>query len=160
MAQTVGILSVSRALNVNEWTIHRLVKKGMPKEARGQYNLAKCLLWYIRYQARRIKELDERAGPIERILGTRLKHLETKAQIAEHQLKQLQRTDLPAKDVQEAWEQIWAAITERLSSFPQRIAPLLEGKTEAEMEALMDDQVRADLTALAMTEVVEFDGGK
>jgi phage terminase Nu1 subunit (DNA packaging protein) len=40
---------VANALNLTETRIHQLVKEGLPKEGRGQFDPVKCMLWYIRY---------------------------------------------------------------------------------------------------------------
>jgi phage terminase Nu1 subunit (DNA packaging protein) len=45
----VNAEKVAQALNLTESRVHQLVKAGLPKEGRGQYDAVKCMLWYIRY---------------------------------------------------------------------------------------------------------------
>jgi hypothetical protein len=45
----VDVTRVAQALNLTESRVHQLVKEGLPRENRGQYDAVKCLLWYIRY---------------------------------------------------------------------------------------------------------------
>ena len=45
----VDVERVAQALNLDARRVQQLVKLGMPKEGRGQYDAVKCLLWYIRY---------------------------------------------------------------------------------------------------------------
>jgi phage terminase Nu1 subunit (DNA packaging protein) len=46
---TVNAEKVAQALNLTESRVHQLVKEGLPKEARGQFDPVKCMLFYIRY---------------------------------------------------------------------------------------------------------------
>src|SRR5882672_1069217 len=46
---TVNAEKIAQALNLTESRVHQLVREGLPKEARGQYDPVKCLLWYVRY---------------------------------------------------------------------------------------------------------------
>jgi phage terminase Nu1 subunit (DNA packaging protein) len=46
---TVEVQQLTRFLNLSERRICQLVKEGMPKEARGQYDPIKCAARYIRY---------------------------------------------------------------------------------------------------------------
>jgi hypothetical protein len=45
----VDVTRVAQALNLDERRIQQLVKEGLPREKRGQYDAVKCMLWYIRY---------------------------------------------------------------------------------------------------------------
>ena len=40
---------VAQALNLTRSRVAQLVKQGMPKEGRGQYDPVKYMLWYIRF---------------------------------------------------------------------------------------------------------------
>jgi hypothetical protein len=46
---TVEVQQLTRFLNLSERRIGQLVKEGMPKEGRGQYDPIKCAGWYVRY---------------------------------------------------------------------------------------------------------------
>ena len=46
---TIDVHKVSKFLNVTPRRVQQLVKEGMPREARGQYNPIKCGAWYVRY---------------------------------------------------------------------------------------------------------------
>src|SRR5882724_3573536 len=46
---TVNVTKLANALNLSEQRVQQLVHEGMPREARGQYDAVKCMLWYIRY---------------------------------------------------------------------------------------------------------------
>ena len=57
---TVDVTKVASALNLDERRIQQLVKEGMPRESRGQYDPVKCMLWYIRYLQ---QALEKKAVP-------------------------------------------------------------------------------------------------
>jgi phage terminase Nu1 subunit (DNA packaging protein) len=45
----VSVHKVSEAFGVSARTVQQLVLRGMPREAHGEYDLTKCMLWYARY---------------------------------------------------------------------------------------------------------------
>jgi hypothetical protein len=53
---TVNAEKIARVLNLTESRVHQLVKEGLPKEARGQYDPIKCMVWYVRYLQRVIEK--------------------------------------------------------------------------------------------------------
>ena len=46
---TVDVTKIAIALNLDERRVQQLVKEGLPRAARGQYDPVKCMLFYIRY---------------------------------------------------------------------------------------------------------------
>ena len=47
---TVSVDKVAQALRISERKVQRLViDYGMPRDERGKYNLAQCMIWYIRH---------------------------------------------------------------------------------------------------------------
>jgi len=49
MPQLVSYDDLARVMDVQPKSIADLVAKGMPHEARNQYDVGRCLAWYIRY---------------------------------------------------------------------------------------------------------------
>jgi phage terminase Nu1 subunit (DNA packaging protein) len=45
----VSVHKVSEAFGISARAVQKLVLKGMPREAHGEYDLTKCMLWYARY---------------------------------------------------------------------------------------------------------------
>src|SRR5580698_7192096 len=45
---TVNVNQLAKAMNVAPRTAQRFVTEGMPRVARGRYDLVQCVLWYIR----------------------------------------------------------------------------------------------------------------
>src|SRR2546429_660544 len=54
----VNVERVADALNVTPQRVQQLVKEGMPREKRGEYDPIKCMLWYIRYLQAQISRLS------------------------------------------------------------------------------------------------------
>src|ERR1700728_5003888 len=57
---TVNAEKIAQALHLTEQRVHQLVREGLPKEGRGQFDPVKCMLWYIRYLQ---KALEKKALP-------------------------------------------------------------------------------------------------
>jgi hypothetical protein len=53
---TVSAEKIARALNLTESRVHQLVKEGLPKEGRGQFDPVKCMAFYIRYLQNKIEQ--------------------------------------------------------------------------------------------------------
>lgn len=45
----VSVHKISEAFGISARKVQQLVLEGMPREVHGQYDLAKCMLWYARY---------------------------------------------------------------------------------------------------------------
>jgi phage terminase Nu1 subunit (DNA packaging protein) len=55
---TVNVERVADALNLTPRRVQQLVKEGLPREKRGEYDPIKCLLWYVRYLQAQISRLS------------------------------------------------------------------------------------------------------
>jgi phage terminase Nu1 subunit (DNA packaging protein) len=60
---TVNVERVADALNLTPRRVQQLVKEGMPREKRGEYDPIKCLLWYIRYLQAQVSRLSPNVAP-------------------------------------------------------------------------------------------------
>ncbi len=49
MPQLVSYEDLARVMDVAPKSVSDLVAKGMPHEARGQYDVGRCLAWYVRF---------------------------------------------------------------------------------------------------------------
>ena len=48
--EPVGVDKIAQVFRISERSVQRLVTiDGMPRDARGKYDLAKCMAWYIRH---------------------------------------------------------------------------------------------------------------
>src|SRR5712675_125628 len=50
MATLISVDKIAQAFKISERAVQRLViYDGMPRVSRGQYDLAQCMMWYIRH---------------------------------------------------------------------------------------------------------------
>jgi hypothetical protein len=54
----VDVERVANALNLTRQRVAQLVKEGLPREKRGEYDPIKCMLWYIRYLQAQVSRLS------------------------------------------------------------------------------------------------------
>lgn len=147
----VGVGKVAKALNVTVRRVNQLVNEGMPKAGHGRYDLAQCMLWYIRYLQ---KALERREGSPEDSVGATLRMERTlliKAQREREELELAARRGelISASVVKDKWTAIAATLKQRILAGPGRIAHLLEGENRITIKGRLDEQAREILTALA-----------
>jgi phage terminase Nu1 subunit (DNA packaging protein) len=125
--------------------ISMMVKEGMPKEERGEYNVARCVLWYVRYLKRKIKEAQR--SPREE--DARIRHMEARAQMAEAEAHRAAQELITVADVKIFLESHFGAMRSKLLAIPKRAAPLLVGRADlAEIESSLHDMVIESLEEL------------
>jgi phage terminase Nu1 subunit (DNA packaging protein) len=61
---TVEVSKVAAFLNLDERRVQQLVKEGMPRESRGQYDPVKCAHFYIRFSQLRSRPEDCELSPV------------------------------------------------------------------------------------------------
>jgi phage terminase Nu1 subunit (DNA packaging protein) len=147
----VSVDKVAKALNVTVRRVNQLVHEGMPREDRGKYDLAQCMLWYIRYLQ---KALERREVPTDDGVGASLRVerqrlIRTQADHAELDLAVARAELVPiATYEQNVSRQIMAA-RQHFLTLPARIAPQLEGENRNIIRTRLDLAVRGALTAMA-----------
>jgi phage terminase Nu1 subunit (DNA packaging protein) len=149
---TVDVAKVASALNLTEQRVQQLVKEGMPREQRGQYDPVKCMLWYIRYLQQAI---EKRTTPTldDGFVGERKERM--RLLIADADLKEIelseQRSQLVAiQDVDKAVADLARAVSARVMAVPPRLAPELVGETSRMMiQAKIERSFRETLAYLA-----------
>src|SRR4029077_16474733 len=96
---TVNAEKIARALNLTESRVHQLVKEGLPKEGRGQFDPVKCLHFYIRYLQSKIEKrsLPTLAGD-EGERSARIRLLRTQADLKEIDLAKLRSQYVSTSD--------------------------------------------------------------
>jgi len=132
---TVNAEKIARALNLTEQRVHQLVREGLPKEGRGQFDPIKCLMFYIRYLQR---ALEKKSAPTldggfvgEREERVRL--LRSQADLSEIELSK-QRSQLVAiQDVDRAWNDLVVTTRARVMAIAPRLAHELLGQTSRVM---------------------------
>lgn len=148
----VGIAQVANVLNVTERRVQQLVREGLPRQQKGKYDLADCMVWYIRYLQ---KALERRAVPTTEgeytgLGDARVRSIKADAELKELELARQRRELIAAPDVERRWMDIVAVMKARLLSIATRVAPFLVGETDrAKIQTKIDDAVKEALAELA-----------
>jgi len=134
--------------------VQYLVKLGMPREARGQYDLGRCVVWYIRYLQ---KELERRGGhptaeeETGSLLEERRRLIKAQADQAELDLSRSRGELIPITYHEECLSTLFMALKQRILTFG-RIAPQLEGENRTVIRAKLDEAAFGLLASLAAGE--------
>ena len=141
----IGADRVAQALNLTPRRVQQLVDEGMPRESKGQYDLGKCMYWYIRFlqDALQRRELpdDEKAE--------RLRLTKAKADRAELDLSVARGQLIPIEVFEERLSAMIMAARQQLLALPARIAPRLEGEDRSSIKSDLESELKHALTGLA-----------
>jgi phage terminase Nu1 subunit (DNA packaging protein) len=149
---TVDVTKVASALNLDERRIQQLVKEGMPREARGQYDPVKCMLWYIRYlqQALEKKAVPTLEGGFVGEREERVRLLRADADLREMELAKERGLLVALPDIEATLTDLVLTTKARIMAIPPRLAPELVGETSRVMiQAKLEKACKESLAYLA-----------
>jgi hypothetical protein len=115
--------------------VHQLVRVGLPKEGRGQFDPVKCMLFYIRYlqTALEKKSVPAREGGYLGEREERVRSLRADADLREIELA-IQCGQLVAiQDVEMEMTELVLTTKARIMAIPPRLAPELVNETSRVM---------------------------
>ena len=148
----VEIKQLMQALNVSEVHVGRLVKEGMPKEARGKYDLGKCMLWYIRYLQGALKR---RSGNVDETGRTesheRLRLLSAEAELKELELARERGDFIALPDLEKMLTDLVVTTKARILAVSQRVSAQLVGLDRPSIEAELNKELKTALSYLAQS---------
>lgn len=137
---------VAQALNLDPRRVQQLVKEGMPKEARGQYDPVKCMLWYIRYlqSALEKKSLPMADGKFAGEREERVRLLRADADLREMELAKERALVVAIDDVEKEMTNLVLVTKARVMAVAPRVSPELVGETsrlmiQAKLEKALKD---------------------
>jgi len=143
---------VARLLNLSEQRIHQLVKEGMPREARGQYDAVKCMLFYIRYlqAALERKSVPTAAGGYAGEREERVRLLRADADLREMELAKERGLHVAISDFEATLTELVLTTKARIMVIPPRLAAELVGERSRVMiQAKIEKACKESLTSLA-----------
>jgi phage terminase Nu1 subunit (DNA packaging protein) len=152
----VDVGKVASALNLDERRVQQLVKEGLPREARGQYDPVKCMLWYIRYLQKVIEKksipiTDDGAYVSEREQRVRL--LKADADLRELELAKERGQLVAITDVERDITDLVLVTKARVMAVAPRVAPELLGLTSRVMaHAIVEKALKEALLQLSKRE--------
>jgi phage terminase Nu1 subunit (DNA packaging protein) len=148
----VEVKQLMQALNVTEQWVGKLVKEGMPREARGKYDLGKCMLWYIRYLQGVVRKrsatlsLDDEGKTEAR---ERLRLLSAEAELKELELARERGDFIALPDLEKMMTDLVIATKARVLAVSTRVSGQLVGMDRLTIEAELDKELKAALSYLA-----------
>jgi phage terminase Nu1 subunit (DNA packaging protein) len=149
---TVDADKIASALNLTVQRVHQLVKVGLPKEGRGQFDPVKCMLFYIRYLQRALEKkfVPTLDGGYLGEREERVRLLRADADLREIELAKERSQLVAIPDVEKMVTDLVLTTKARIMAIPPRLAPELVGKTSRLMiQALLDQACKEALSYLA-----------
>ena len=149
---TVDVTKVASALNLKVRRVQQLVKVGMPREARGQYDAIKCMLWYVRYLQGVLEKRSASMpdGGCAGVREERVRLLRADADLKEMQLAKERARLVAVSDVESMLADLVLTTETRIMAIPSRLAPELVGETSRVMvQAKIEKALKEALTLLA-----------
>lgn len=150
---TVNVTRMAQALNLTERRVQQLVQEGMPREAAGQYDPIKCMMWYIRFLRRVLERKDEPTleGPDNRgEREARVRLIRADADLKEMELARQRSQFITTEDADKCTAELVRLTTARIMEIPSQVASELVGETSRVMiQAKLDKAYRVALADLA-----------
>lgn len=157
---TVNVGKIASALNLTEQRVQQLVKEGLPREARGQYDPIKCLMFYIRYLQRAIekKSMPTLDGGFVGERAERVRLLRADADLREMELASEQSQLISLFDYERTLADLVRMTTAHVMAIAPRVAGEIVGETSRVMvQAKIEKACKEALAQLARA---VNDGGK
>jgi phage terminase Nu1 subunit (DNA packaging protein) len=132
---TVSVEKVAGFLNLTPQRVQQLVKEGMPRESRGEYDAIKCAGWYIRYlqTALEKKAVPTLEGGFVGEREERIRLLRADADLKEMELARERSQLVAIPDVEKLLTDLVLTTKARILAIPPRLAPDLVGETQRTM---------------------------
>jgi phage terminase Nu1 subunit (DNA packaging protein) len=147
VTQLADVGTVARELNLTERRINQLVRDGLPRHSRGQYPLAECFRWYVRYlqtclERKAIVSPDGERG----YAAARLRREVAEAGIKEIELARERGHMVAVEDVEKAMSDLILSTKARVLGVSARAAGELAGLgSRAEAQTVLDRHLREAL---------------
>ena len=149
----VNVERVANALNLAPRRVQQLVKEGLPREKRGEYDPIKCMLWYIRYLQAQISRLspnvDVAGGEIDNERKERIGLLRADRELRGLELARERGEFMSLTNVEKVMTDLVVMTKARILAVPNRVAPQLVGEDRAVIEARVERTLKEALSALA-----------
>lgn len=149
--QLVNAHGLAGGMGLSVSRVHQLVGLGMPKRARGKYDLVECLKWLVKFQRDLISRHETESGSTsaDLVRRQRARLLEVRTQQAEAELAAQQGTLIPLEVFSAQMSAMISIARQQLLQLPARIAPGLEGEPRHIIQHKLKLAIHAALTALA-----------
>ena len=141
--------TIAKVLHVSRRRVRQLVGEGMPRVAKGKYDLSACVQWYTKYKT-------SLAAQSSKIDQARLRKLNAEAKMIEIRVTAMEEKLIPAAVVKDTWDKITETIRARLLKIPAEVAAELESiKDKAEAQEIIKQNIYAALDDLSQRDLRE-----
>ena len=108
--------------------VTQLVKEGMPRKGKGQYDLGECAAWYIRFLQAKLKG---RPGGEEgaKLNETKDRLLSIQVERESIALEKEKGSMILVSDAQKVWTDALSAVRARVNTIPAQATPRIVGET-------------------------------
>src|SRR6185312_13739874 len=138
----VSTVKVAETLRLSTRRVRQLVELGMPREKAGRYDLAKCMLWYIRHLQREIERRELDNSPESTALrAQRLRLLTAQAAREELELARESVKLIPVNEYDAMMAEHVTAVRQRFLAVPANIAPGLEGEDRESIKLKLEKEI-------------------
>jgi phage terminase Nu1 subunit (DNA packaging protein) len=146
-----GITQIANVLNLTERRVQQLVREGLPKEGHGQYDLAKSMMWYIRYLQKKVeaRATESEAGAASSWRDEKKRLLHLQANNEELEYKRKLGEVVPVEMVRDQFVTFATTVHDRLIALPSKIAPRLEGESREVIRVKLHEFIKDTLNGLS-----------
>jgi phage terminase Nu1 subunit (DNA packaging protein) len=138
---------VAHLLMLTPRQVNNLVKEGMPKVARGEYDVVAVVHWYIRKMK---AQVDAARRGDETEVQARARLVKATADLREMDLAKQREEVIGLLDVRANLEEVLVATRAKIIGLPRRAAPQLVGRdSPAEIQKFLEELVYEALDELA-----------
>jgi phage terminase Nu1 subunit (DNA packaging protein) len=143
---------VAHALNLTPQRVQQLVKEGLPRGARGEYELGACMAWYIRYLQAAIERRSSGGAPATSLAAARTSQARARTERMHAQNVQARGEVILLEVLQAKLREAWAATGRVLRPSSKRV------NTDQATRTAIGAEVAAVLESLA--QALEALGGE
>lgn len=136
---------IAQVLNLTPRRVQQIVREGMPRQGRGEYDLITCVHWYIASLEKRIQETETGMDLVKE--KARLTAMQADA--ATDRLLLSRGHLIRVEELLPAFDRILAAFKDNMLGRGRKIASECGGKTQSEIAQMIEDFDRSMLQALS-----------
>jgi len=136
--QIVGTKYIAEVLGISTRRVEQLVKKGLPKHARGKFFLPAVVQWYVK------NRLEQISGDSDDIKDARRKLYDSQRERCDLETGRLRRELIDGSEVSIAMNEIGVIVSTMLDALGGRLAQDLAGINKpAEIQSRLFSETRA-----------------
>lgn len=130
----VSTSQLSEIFSVTDRAVRLWSDKGCPKVGHGQWDLKEVLNWWL-------ENLYQAENDSEELAKAKLEYWQAKARTEKVKADLAEESTMKIEDFKQAWAWRVAEMSNGLGALPLRLTPLLVGKSEKEINNLLESEL-------------------